>query len=70
VRTAIEGETFIMEGIREKVKFLGVIIDTEAQTIEGKTREGSDLKLGIKGQNLIELLRYLVTAYKDGDAEK
>jgi hypothetical protein len=59
-------------GIRQKVKFLGVMIDIENQTIQGKTRKGATLELGIKGQNLIDLLRYLVTSYKDGEgiAEK
>ena len=71
VRTPdIIGDNFIMKGLNEPVKFLGVLIDTENQTIEGKTRSGSTLKLGTKGHNLIKLLRHLVTTYKDCNNSK
>lgn len=52
----------------KKVKFLGVVIDIENQEIEGSTRKGSTLKLGTKGQNLMELLRDLVTSYTNEEA--
>lgn len=52
----------------KKVKFLGVIIDTENQEITGQTRKGSTLTLGTKGHDLIEMLRELVTCYSTEEA--
>jgi hypothetical protein len=58
VKETIYGETFKI--VKYKViKFLGVDIDFENDTISGNTRKGNKLKFSTKAENLSELLKQL-----------
>jgi hypothetical protein len=58
VKETFYGETFKMSKYRV-IKFLGVDIDFENDTISGNTRKGKKLKFSIEAENLSELLKQL-----------